>query len=833
MKIDKKKLIPYGVALIVILGVIFIFLHPMLSGKIIAQPDIIQHAGMSKEVNDYYKQTGEQAFWTSRLFSGMPTYLISMRYNDILVSKLDKVFTLFLHPHMGYIFLLFVGFLFLMKVLKLDTWISIIAALAFTLSSYFIIILQVGHTSKLHAIGYMAPYLASVILIYQKKYKWGALLATLFLALNIRSNHLQITYYLAIITLFVAIYYTIIYIKKKDWKHIGWATSIMVVTTIVGALLNFSLMYVTNEFSKETTRGKSELSIAENTKGLDKDYITQWSYGVDETMTFLIPNFKGGVSDRIATVSPKSLTAADREWREAVASWEAYWGTQPFTSGPVYIGAVVMLIFFVSLAFIWKNKLSIPLMLVTILAILLAWGRNFMPLTNFFIDYIPLYSKFRTPSMILVIAELVIPIFFAFQVYDIYKNPDFYKKNLKKILIIGGVVSAIVLFIAVSPSSFSSFLSPRDQEFINQYQAQGYNIDGFITSLVAVRAKMLSNDALRSLIFMLATLLVIVLYIKKSIPKSAFLISLGLLVAIDLIPINKRYLNESHFITKKKYENPYPLTPADQYILADNKDGQGKVLNLTVNVFNDASTAYYHRDIGGYNAAKLKRYQELIEFHLSPEIQRFVSIFQNQPLTMETIDSSLADLGTINMLNTKYIILQKDLMPLLNTHACGYACNVNDVKLVPNADAEISELDGIDPHNTLVIQDKYWDQKYNDALKSLDTNFQINITKFTPNEINYRYASSKPQIVAFSEVFYPEWEMQIDGQVQPIMKANYVLRAAYLPAGKHEIKMHFVPKIYNKAKPITLTTNILFILLLIGAIVQEYLKYKKNSKISS
>lgn len=827
MKIDKKKLIPYGVALIVILGVIFIFLHPMLSGKIIAQPDIIQHAGMSKEVNDYYKQTGEQAFWTSRLFSGMPTYLISMRYNDILVSKLDKVFTLFLHPHMGYIFLLFVGFLFLMKVLKLDTWISIIAALAFTLSSYFIIILQVGHTSKLHAIGYMAPYLASVILIYQKKYKWGALLATLFLALNIRSNHLQITYYLAIITLFVAIYYTIIYIKKKDWKHIGWATSIMVVTTIVGALLNFSLMYVTNEFSKETTRGKSELSIAENTKGLDKDYITQWSYGVDETMTFLIPNFKGGVSDRIATVSPKSLTAADREWREAVASWEAYWGTQPFTSGPVYIGAVVMLIFFVSLAFIWKNKLSIPLMLVTILAILLAWGRNFMPLTNFFIDYIPLYSKFRTPSMILVIAELVIPIFFAFQVYDIYKNPDFYKKNLKKILIIGGVVSAIVLFIAVSPSSFSSFLSPREQEFINQYQ------DGFITSLVAVRAKMLSNDALRSLIFMLATLLVIVLYIKKSIPKSAFLISLGLLVAIDLIPINKRYLNESHFITKKKYENPYPLTPADQYILADNKDGQGKVLNLTVNVFNDASTAYYHRDIGGYNAAKLKRYQELIEFHLSPEIQRFVSIFQNQPLTMETIDSSLADLGTINMLNTKYIILQKDLMPLLNTHACGYAWNVNDVKLVPNADAEISELDGIDPHNTLVIQDKYWDQKYNDALKSLDTNFQINITKFTPNEINYRYASSKPQIVAFSEVFYPEWEMQIDGQVQPIMKANYVLRAAYLPAGKHEIKMHFVPKIYNKAKPITLTTNILFILLLIGAIVQEYLKYKKNSKISS
>ncbi|MFY9124831.1 MAG: YfhO family protein [Bacteroidales bacterium] len=833
MKIDKKKLIPYGVALIVILGVIFIFLHPMLSGKIIAQPDIIQHAGMSKEVNDYYKQTGEQAFWTSRLFSGMPTYLISMRYNDILVSKLDKVFTLFLHPHMGYIFLLFVGFLFLMKVLKLDTWISIIAALAFTLSSYFIIILQVGHTSKLHAIGYMAPYLASVILIYQKKYKWGALLATLFLALNIRSNHLQITYYLAIITLFVAIYYTIIYIKKKDWKHIGWATSIMVVTTIVGALLNFSLMYVTNEFSKETTRGKSELSIAENTKGLDKDYITQWSYGVDETMTFLIPNFKGGVSDRIATVSPKSLTAADREWREAVASWEAYWGTQPFTSGPVYIGAVVMLIFFVSLAFIWKNKLSIPLMLVTILAILLAWGRNFMPLTNFFIDYIPLYSKFRTPSMILVIAELVIPIFFAFQVYDIYKNPDFYKKNLKKILIIGGVVSAIVLFIAVSPSSFSSFLSPRDQEFINQYQAQGYNIDGFITSLVAVRAKMLSNDALRSLIFMLATLLVIVLYIKKSIPKSAFLISLGLLVAIDLIPINKRYLNESHFITKKKYENPYPLTPADQYILADNKDGQGKVLYLTVNVFKDASTAYYHRDIGGYNAAKLKRYQELIEFHLSPEIQRFVSIFQNQPLTMETIDSSLADLGTINMLNTKYIILQKDLMPLLNTHACGYAWNVNDVKLVPNADAEISELDGIDPHNTLVIQDKYWDQKYNDALKSLDTNFQINITKFTPNEINYRYASSKPQIVAFSEVFYPEWEMQIDGQVQPIMKANYVLRAAYLPAGKHEIKMHFVPKIYNKAKPITLTTNILFILLLIGAIVQEYLKYKKNSKISS
>ncbi|MGB3840992.1 MAG: YfhO family protein [Bacteroidales bacterium] len=833
MKIDKKKLIPYGVALIVILGVIFIFLHPMLSGKIIAQPDIIQHAGMSKEVNDYYKQTGEQAFWTSRLFSGMPTYLISMRYNDILVSKLDKVFTLFLHPHMGYIFLLFVGFLFLMKVLKLDTWISIIAALAFTLSSYFIIILQVGHTSKLHAIGYMAPYLASVILIYQKKYKWGALLATLFLALNIRSNHLQITYYLAIITLFVAIYYTIIYIKKKDWKHIGWATSIMVVTTIVGALLNFSLMYVTNEFSKETTRGKSELSIAENTKGLDKDYITQWSYGVDETMTFLIPNFKGGVSDRIATVSPKSLTAADREWREAVASWEAYWGTQPFTSGPVYIGAVVMLIFFVSLAFIWKNKLSIPLMLVTILAILLAWGRNFMPLTNFFIDYIPLYSKFRTPSMILVIAELVIPIFFAFQVYDIYKNPDFYKKNLKKILIIGGVVSAIVLFIAVSPSSFSSFLSPRDQEFINQYQAQGYNIDGFITSLVAVRAKMLSNDALRSLIFMLATLLVIVLYIKKSIPKSAFLISLGLLVAIDLIPINKRYLNESHFITKKKYENPYPLTPADQYILADNKDGQGKVLHLTVNVFKDASTAYYHRDIGGYNAAKLKRYQELIEFHLSPEIQRFVSIFQNQPLTMETIDSSLADLGTINMLNTKYIILQKDLMPLLNTHACGYAWNVNDVKLVPNADAEISELDGIDPHNTLVIQDKYWDQKYNDALKSLDTNFQINITKFTPNEINYRYASSKPQIVAFSEVFYPEWEMQIDGQVQPIMKANYVLRAAYLPAGKHEIKMHFVPKIYNKAKPITLTTNILFILLLIGAIVQEYLKYKKNSKISS
>jgi hypothetical protein len=830
MKINKKQLIPYAVALVVIFSVLIIFLGPMLSGKIIAQPDIMQHAGMSKEVQDYYKQTGEQAFWTSRLFSGMPTYLISMRYNDILVSKLDKVFTLFLHPHMGYIFLLFAGFLFLMKVLKFDNWISIIAALAFTLSSYFIIILQVGHTSKLHAIGYMAPYLASVILIYQKKYKWGALLATLFLALNIRSNHLQITYYLAIITLFVAIYYTIVYIKSKDWKHLGYATSIMLVTAIFGALLNFSLMYVTNEYSKETTRGQSELSTAQKTTGLDKNYITQWSYGLDETMTLLIPNFKGGVSDRIATVAPNSLSAADRQWKETVGSWEAYWGDQPFTSGPVYVGAVIMFLFFISLAFIWKNKLSIPLILVTILAIMLAWGRNFMPLTNFFIDYIPLYSKFRTPSMTLVIAELIIPIFFAFQVHDIYKNPEFYKKNLKKILIIGGAVCALVFFVAVSPSTFSNFLSPRDHEVINQYQSQGYQMDDFVASLVAVRAKMLSSDAWRSLIFMLITLLVIVLYVRKTIPKSVFLISLGLLVAVDLIPVNKRYLNESHFISKKKYENPYPLTPADQYILADNKDGQGKVLNLTVNVFNDASTAYYHRDIGGYNAAKLKRYQELIDYHLMPEIQRFVSVFNNQALTLGKIDSALANLNAINMLNTKYIILQRDQVPLFNSHACGFAWQVNDVKLVPNADAEIAEIATIDPHNTLVIQDKYWDDKYNDALLTKDTNFKIEITKFSPNEINYKYSSSVPQIVAFSEVFYPEWEMEINGQSQPIMKANYVLRAAYLPVGNHDIKMHFVPRIYNKAKPITLTANILFILLLIGAIIQEYLKYRKNKK---
>lgn len=833
MKIDKKQFIPYAVALVVIFAVLLIFLSPMLSGKIIAQPDIMQHAGMSKESKDYYQQTGEQAFWTTRLFSGMPTYLISMQYNDILVSKLDKVFMLFLHPHMGYIFLLFAGFLFLMKVMKLDTWVAIIAALAFTLSSYFIIILQVGHTSKLHAIGYMAPYLASVILIYQKKYKWGALLAALFLALNIRSNHLQVTYYLAMITLFVAIYFTIVYIKEKDWKHIGYATSIMVATAVLGALLNFSLMYVTNEFSKETTRGKSELSTAQETTGLNKDYITQWSYGIDETMTFLIPNFKGGVSDRIATVAPNSLSAADRQWKDVVGSWEAYWGNQPFTSGPVYAGAVVMLLFFISLAFIWKNKISIPLILVTILAIMLAWGRNFMPLTNFFIDYVPLYSKFRTPSMILIIAELIIPIFFAFQVYDIFKNPDFYKKNLKKILIISGIVCAIVFFIAISPSAFSNFLSPRDQEVISQYQAQGYQMNDFVASLVAVRAKMLSNDAWRTLIFMLITLLVIVLYIKKSIPKSAFLISLGLLVAIDLIPVNKRYLNESHFISKKKYENPYPLTPADQYILADNKDGQGKVLNLTANVFNDASTAYYHRDIGGYNAAKLKRYQELIDYHLMPEIQRFAAVFNNQALTLGKIDSALANLNVINMLNTKYIILQKDQMPLINAHACGYAWNVNDVKLVPNADAEIIELATIDPHKTLVIQNKYWDEKYNDALSSLDTNFKIEITNFSPNEINYKYSSSAPQIVAFSEVYYPEWEMQIDGNEQPIMKANYVIRAAYLPAGDHEIKMHFVPRIYNKAKPITLTANILFILLLIGAIVQEFLKYRKTKKIDS
>jgi hypothetical protein len=816
-KISFKEVAPYLAAIVLFIVITFVFFSPLLEGKRIFQSDISQFQGMSKEIVDFRATTGQEPLWTNSMFGGMPAYQISTNYPSNLIGYLDNIFTLGLPHPANLLFLYFLGFFFLLLVMKIDPWISIAGAIAFAFSSFFMIIIDVGHNSQAHAIGYMAPVLAGFILTFRKQYILGGLLSAVFLSLELKANHPQITYYLVIIVVLLGISELVQAIRLKTYKPFFISLVIIFIAGGFALATNITSLWATYEYGNYTIRGKSELTTnkGNRTSGLDKDYATQWSYGVGETMTLLIPNFYGGTDQKldINSNTAKALRAnnvPEENVRQFVDQrLPMYWGSQPFTAGPVYIGAIIFFLFVLGLLII-KGPLKWWLLAATILSICLAWGHNFMSLTNFFFHYVPGYNKFRSVTMILVIAEFAMPLLGMLALKDFFDSKRDPKKLMKQLFIAIGITGGIALIFALIPGMFLDFTGPSDAARAKESGLPDWLMQGMRED----RQSLLQMDAWRTLIFILLAGVIMYLALFKKIRKQYAYIILAALILIDMYPIAKRYLNEESFKSQSEVATPYQPTPADEQILQD-KTPDYRVLNLTVNTFNDASTSYFHKSLGGYHGAKLRRYQELID----EGIQKDIEIFARNMNTDST--------NVLNMLNTKYFIVpdnkhQPAVFP--NPKAFGNAWFVKNFYLVDNADAELGSIHKVNPKETAIINKKFaGDLK--GFISGRDTSDAILLEHYAPNDLLYSYKSRNNGLAVFSEIYYPKgWNAYVDGKLLPHFQTDYVLRAMILPAGEHKVEFKFEPKVYRIGEKISLISSILLILVVIGLAIVEIRK---------
>ena len=817
-----------------------IYFSPILEGKRLKQHDIEMYKGMSKEITDYREATGEQSLWTNSMFSGMPAWNISVKNNSNLMTPVQRILsTGFPHP-IGAVFISMLGFFILLLVLDCGIGASFIGSLAYGLTSYLFIVIGAGHNSKAMAMAYMAPVIAGILLTYKGKYLWGSVLTAIALALEVRANHLQITYYLLLIVIIIAIAQLISDLYNRQFIRFLKATGCLILAAVFGVLTNTTTLYANYEYSKDTTRGKPVLTqnAATQTKGLDRDYITQWSYGQGETWSLIIPNAKGGATAQIGKKNP-ALKHIDPQFKDAVAQQNAYWGDQPFTSGPVYVGAIIVFLFVLG-ALTVKGRLKWALLAATLLSILLSWGKNFMGFTDFFINYIPGYNKFRAVSMTLVIAEVCMPLLGCLALAEIIKHPENHKKNLVKFFIAFGITAGCCLLFYLAPKLFFNFLSQDEAKQFAQLTTgkDGALYQSFATQLQNVRIAIFRRDTLRSLLFIILAAIPVffltiipVFYNKKKktnpaqtiIPSVAFTV-IGILVLIDMIPIDRRYLNKDNFTSKKLAEKPFVASVADQSILNDNTLDY-RVLNLTKDVFNDASTSYFHKSIGGYHGAKLRRYQDLINSriirgtdtiygYLNPEVQQL-----RQANTMQAFYEAMERQPALNMLNTKYIIYNPQAEPIENPYAFGNAWIVNDVRWVDTPNEEFETIGTTDLRHTAILhkefQNQVGDYNFTDSIPG-----QVTLTEYKPNKLTYSFKATNDQLVVFSEIWSDTgWKLYVDGKEHPLLRANYVLRSALIPSGEHQIEMKYTPSIWKTGNAIQLASSSLLLLGLVLAIV--------------
>jgi len=820
---DFRNLLPYAVAFLVFSIIIAVYFYPVLQGKKLAASDMVHFKGMSKEIVDHREKTGEEALWTNNMFSGMPAYLISVRYDNNLMNNVHSILRLGLHLPIGMIIIYFLGFYFLLLVLRVNRWLSIAGAIAFAFSSYFFIIFEAGHTSKAYAIGFMAPVLAGVILAYRGKYLAGGIITAFFLALEIVSGHPQITYYLMFMVLAYGIVELIRYYREKQLRSFAIASSVLVLAAVLAILTNIASLWTTYEYSKYSIRGKTELSSEQEnrTSGLDKDYATAWSYGVGETMTLLIPDIFGGSSNGELSQNShtyKALTenrVPPAEAKKYIKGLPLYWGPQPFTSGPVYVGAIIIFFFIFSLFYL-KGPLKWWGIAVTILSVLLSWGKNFMPLTNFFLEYIPLYNKFRAVAMILVIAELSIPLLAILSLDKLIKEEkkETGIKYLKYSLYISG---GILLLLVLTGSSLFSFSSARD--------AQTGLPDWFINAMQADRASLFRMDAIRSLVFILIAFVITWAFAKGKLKLNYLLILIPVALLADMWPVNKRYLNNDDFERKNVVENPYQASKADLEILKD-QDPSYRVYNFNEAFDQSARTSYFHKNIGGYHGAKMRRYQELIDLPLSRERLQIVSAINERKIPLET---ALQNAAAFNMLNTRYFIVNPDAEPLMNPYACGNAWFVKAYRIVGNADEEIAAIEGLQP-DSLAIIDRRFESMLSGFHPHSASTGSISLVKYAPNHLVYEYRADQDEMAVFSEVYYDKgWNAYLDGKKTPHFRADFVLRAMILPAGEHKLEFKFEPRSYYLGQTVSLISSSALILLLLGFIGKLYLDSRKRA----
>ena len=775
-----KAALPYVIVIALFAALsIGYFIPDIFQGKELQQGDVIQGTAIGKELVDYRAETGERTRWTNSLFGGMPTYQIDPMYRSSdIMAGVAKVISLGIPYPASLLFVMLLGFFVLMKALKIRTGLSALGAVVFTFSSYFFIIIGAGHLWKFMTLSYIPPFIAGIIWAYNGRYLLGSAVAALAFTLQLLNNHLQMTYYFLFVVAAVVIVYFIEALQKREIARFWKASGVLCIAVVIGVAISLSNLYHTYEYSKESMRGPSELTAQESensTKsGLDRDYIVKWSYGIGETVTLLIPNTKGGASGYLGN-NKRAMDAIKPEYRQTLARMNHYWGDQPFTSGPVYVGAFVLFLAILSL-FIVPGKLKWALWLVTILSILLSWGKNMMWFTNIFLDWMPMYSKFRTVSSILVIAEFTLPVLAILALKEWIEKPELLRKNIKAFPISLGVTAGLALLFIVLPDTVFNFFSKIERENFLPQAIGNPQIKDVLDSLVDARIAIFRADAWRSIFIIILGAGMMALYSMKKIKAVVMVAGLFVLCTIDMGGVNKRYLNSASFHEKTEIANAFSKTPADATILND-PNPNFRVLNHTTDTFNDPVTSYYHKSAGGYHAAKMKRYQDLIEHQISKD-----------------------NMAVLDMLNTKYFIeldpATKQPVAIPNSGALGNVWFVDHIWWVDNPKEEMEALSVINPSEIAVIDTCFEKYVVNRIIKSgADRDAYLRLTEYHPNKLVYRSESLIGGLAVFSEIYYPHgWVAKIDGKETPILRANYVLRAIEIPAGEHDVEFTFYPR---------------------------------------
>lgn len=831
-----KKCLPDVVAVVLFAVISFVYFMPAdIDGRILYRHDSAAGRGAGQEMLQYQKQTGEQTRWTNALFSGMPTYQLAPSYNSTAVlNKAETAYHLWLPENVWYVFVYLLGFYILLRAFNFRDYMAALGAVIWAFSSYFFIIIAAGHLWKVMALAYLPPMIGGLVLAYRGKYLWGFLVTAIFSAFEVNANHIQMTYYYLFIILFMVIAWLVDALRKHEMARFCKATLTAVAAALVGICINISNLYHTYQYSQESMRGKSELvkknSANQTGSGLDRDYITQWSYGIDETMTLLVPNAKGGASvplSQSSTAMAKADPQIEQQIPQLYNGLTQYFGTQPGTSGPVYVGAFVLFLFILGL-FLVKGPMKWALLTATVLSVLLSWGRNFMGLTNLFLDYVPMYAKFRTVASILVIAEFTIPLLAMMMLKKINDEPEILTdKRNRKFLIASLVLTAgVAAMVAIAPSLMGPFVTEQEHQMLSGIQGMPPELlSAIFNNLTAMREAMVSADAWRSAGIIIIGAAILLLYSKKRLSSRFMVGAVALLCLIDMWQVNKRYLYDDMFVEKSVREVPQQMSATDQIILRD-KALDYRVLNLASNTFNENETSFYHKSIGGYHPAKLRRYQEMIDAYIEPEIQHLMPAIAQAAGDMTKVNGDSV-FPVLNMLNTKYFIVglqNGQTVPVQNPYANGNAWFVDKISYVDNANEEIDAVGKLNLRHEAVA-DKKFEAQLGKATPETSTDL-IMLKAYEPNHLVYNVTSKNGGIIVFSEVYYPGWTATVDGQQAELGRANYILRALNVKPGKHEVVLDFHPASLRKTEGIAYASYGVLALILALGIFMEWKKRK-------
>ena len=824
-----KKYLPDVLVVIIFAVISFAYFFPAdLDGRILYRHDSSAGRGAGQETAEYHERTGKVSRWSNATFSGMPTYQTAPSYQSVSVlNQAVKAYHLWLPENVWYVFAYLLGFYILLRAFDFRQSLAALGSIVWAFSSYFFIIIAAGHIWKVMALAYLPPMIAGIVLAYRGKYLWGFIVTAIFAAFEVDANHVQMTYYYLFIILFMIIAYLVDAIRKKRMAQFVKATAVCAAGALIGILMNISNLYHTWQYAQESMRGKSELvkkdAANQTSSGLDRDYITQWSYGVDETWTLLVPNAKGGASVPLAA-NTEAMKKADPNFMQIYQQLGQYWGDQPGTSGPVYVGAFVLMLFILGL-FIVKGPIKWALLAATILSILLSWGHNFMPFTNFFLDYIPMYSKFRTVASILVIAEFTIPLLAMMALKKIVDEPELLTKKAKFVYISFGLTGGIALLFALMPTLFfSDFISSQEMEAFKSIPAE--YLSPLESNLRSIRESIFTADCWRSFWIIVIGTLLLFLYKFKKLKAEYMVGAIAILCLIDMWQVNKRYLNDEMFVEKSVREQAQPMTQTDRQILQD-KSLDYRVLNLASNTFNENETSYYHKSIGGYHAAKLRRYQELIDAYISPEMQKMMPAIAKAGGDMTKVDGDSL-FPVLNMLNAKYFIVPlqaNQTVAIENPYVYGNAWFVDKVTYVKNANEELDALGKLNLRHEAVADARFQSQL--GESKNQDSTSIVKLTAYEPNQLTYDVRSATGGIVVFSEIFYPEWTATVDGKAVEIGRVDYVLRALNVDKGHHKVVLTFDPKSVKQTETVAYLSYGVLLLVVLFAV---YFKRKEDKK---